>query len=112
MSEVAETLQNGLSERVVSSPNDVGTIIGVTTIMEYINGLMVGSVPQEFYETLVSTFGTKNVNRMIALGGVKYIKAVMETAQKRANEEARSTEEILSEEREQVVVILDRIFGD
>lgn len=108
MSEALETLHNGATIK------DTPSIATVVTIMEYINGLMVGSVPQEFYNLMTDIFGVQNVNRMVALGGVKYIKAILQTAtQKVENSEGKKTlEDVIREEREQVIYILDKIFGE
>lgn len=75
---------------------------------------MVGSVPQEFYNMLVDTFEVRNVNRMIALGGVKYIKAIMQTAEQKVEDSGgcKTLEEVLLEERDQVIQILNVIFKD
>jgi hypothetical protein len=95
-----------------SIDHDAPTATQITSIMAYIRGLVMGSLQQEHLELLHEVYGVQDVNRMVALGGVKYLISIISVAQDRVNIEGVSLKEVLTREHEQVVSILDKIFGE
>lgn len=105
-----------MSDLTVAEENiikqEAPTATQITSIMAYIRGLVMGSLKQEHLELLHEVYGVQDVNRMIALGGVKYLLSIISAAQAREKEEGITLKEILSREHEQVVQILNKIFGE